>query len=241
MQPVQAPVDEPQPSRNASSKGRADRLTEGLEFLLRYILDALRANQPLVVLASLSLVIAAFSQNVSSAAVSDAVGAAVAFLAALIFTTMVPLGDTHGSFIAAGYRVGALLAIAVGFGMLFFVIYDFGARYPLASEFIDGLQEVVALVITMTMALIAWDWRRIIERSSPQPYQQLRSRVEFSCLAISVSPVLQLALWILNLAGMPPSIWVVVVVVALPVPLFFYVDRVRLRIAGRDSKSARPR
>ena len=91
-----------------------DSLDQVVRGLREKSLSTLRDHQPLLFLASLSLVVASFSQNVSEAAVSSAASASVAFMAALGLSAVhinILFDDSSDRF-----AVGALALISLGIG-----------------------------------------------------------------------------------------------------------------------------
>lgn len=128
--------------------GRARRLAETR---LKTI-EALTENQVLVVLTTLSLAVAAFSQSATVQVVSYAVAAATSFLIALSCSVAVkvrPAKSVDYAVIADGVTLVALL---VGFMMLALVILGFAFKFePVATVLFNLLNVIVILFLGVGM------------------------------------------------------------------------------------------
>ncbi len=152
-----------------------------LESLWTSVLLAIRNSQPLVLLSSISLVIAAFVQNVSEEAVSYAVSASVAFLVALSFSILLEVRGKRTEMVIE-YAAAALVSTLIGFGMLAVVAFEMGARYALARRTLAMAAGSLVLFVFAVGEIRIWESSKELERSLPAG-SALRRSVRFVRLA----------------------------------------------------------
>jgi hypothetical protein len=159
------------------------------------MLENLREAQPLIVLSSLSLVLAAFSQNVSQGAIFYSVSASVAFLTALWFTIMYPPKWSIQPILRIPFSGGAVIATYAGLVLLSNVASEYATKFSMARDISKVLSFSVSLLFESVV--IAFVWTKTEEMSQRRP-EWLRSRPAirvFLRLSRWISLVL-LATWI---------------------------------------------
>ncbi len=151
------------------------RAAAELDSIHHYVLDGLRESQPLVVLTSLSLVIAAFATNVSQTAFTDSVAASVAFLGALLLSVLSPPGkaksylgpqDEMVSVARIQVSAAALVSMAAGFFLLYLTMSEFASKYALTNEVFTLVGTIYLFAIYVGLTALAWDWSLLAKRSS---------------------------------------------------------------------------
>jgi hypothetical protein len=161
--------------RNPPTTNKAEKLANELQRIHLAVLTGLKDSQPLVVLSSLSLVIAAFASNVSSAAVSDAIAAFIAFTAALLFTVVGPPGlKSSVTFVRIQYSGLALVALVVGFFMLYLVAYDIAQKFSVASLIVRAFQFLLGAIVEVYVAVSATEIVSRLKRDKPEKWKPLR-------------------------------------------------------------------
>ena len=161
------------PDRSPSPQERVTKLAKDVQDAHKYLLDALRDAQPLALLASLSLVIAAFSQNVSQAAIGYAVSASVAFLTSLIFSMVVPPAKGAKTLQSIPWSGAAIISLILGFFMLYEVIFEFIAKFPVASGVFRTTQAGLSLLTWTVLAFSAFGWVSGIRVRNPKRWSRL--------------------------------------------------------------------
>jgi len=174
-EPTDTEIDKP------SQLSQLETAASAVESLWRSVLSAIRKSQPLVLLSSISLVIAAFVQNVSEEAVSYAVSASVAFLVALGFAILLEVRRKRSTMVVE-YAAAALASTFIGFGMLAFVAFEMGARYPLARRTLAITVGSLTLFTFAVGEVSIWESAREFEKSLPTG-SALRRSVRFLRLA----------------------------------------------------------
>ncbi len=120
-------------------------------------LAALREHQPLIVLVSLSLIIATFADRISSAAVGYAVAASVAFLAGLILSLLRDaMTDPKDPDEGSEFSTASVVGIIIGFGLLTLVVIEFSLAVELVRNlaifiFISGFLATMVFVSVMAI------------------------------------------------------------------------------------------
>jgi len=155
---------------------KAEKIANELQRIHGLVLTGLKDSQPLVVLVSLSLVIAAFATNVSSAAVSNAIGAFIAFTAALLLTIAVPPGlKAPAAVTRIQYSGLALVALVVGFFMLFTVAQNIAQKFSVANLIVGGFQLVFGAIAEVYIAFSSTEIVSRLRRDKPEKWNTLRS------------------------------------------------------------------
>ncbi len=187
---------------------RAERAASTISATWDKTLEGLKHHQPLIILSSLSLVVATFSQTVSSAAVAYAVSAAVAFmigLACSLWRYVRPAKYTGGDF---EFAATAMFSTIAGFAFLLFVAIEIGARYGLAGSFIT-VTIALFLLFAFGMATVQI-WLMFGEH---RPFVQMIAAIHMRRLTIGRyvflgSYVAAVVLWAVVLsAPSTPSWW----------------------------------
>ncbi len=127
-----------------------------LDPIRKRTLEALREHQPLIVLVTLSLLIATFADRISSAAVRYAVAASMAFLVGLILSLLRdfmidPKDPEEGSEASTASVVG----IVVGFGLLALVVIEFSLAVELVGDIAIFIFASGFLATTVYVSLLA--------------------------------------------------------------------------------------
>ena len=152
-------------NENPKMPANLERTATSVDSMWRATLDALRNGQPLALLASVSLVIAAFGQNVSEAAVSYAVSASLAFLVALGFSFFVDMRRGRNPTAGIEYAAAALVATVAGFIMLALVAVELGIRYDLARRIFSFTVGSLTVFVFAVAELRIWDSARSMEQA----------------------------------------------------------------------------
>lgn len=134
---------------------RTARLAKELDRIHLRVLKSLRDSQPLAVLSSLSLVIAAFAGTASPEAVAFAVAASMAFLAALLLTIAVPPGEPAEASSRIQISGAALIAMAIGFILLEQVGVELAGKFQVANLIVTGILAVFGLLAVLYLVLLA--------------------------------------------------------------------------------------
>ncbi len=156
---------------------RTERIGKEVVQIHAYVLKELRETQPLVVLASLSLVIAAFSANISAAAVSYAVAASLAFLAALLLTIVSPpdVSRKHTTEQMWGHiqmNGAALVAIAIGFVMLYSVGLEIAGKFGVANLVVNAIYLSLSALGSLFITFAVRDRIDRFKRERPDEWKR---------------------------------------------------------------------
>ena len=117
------------------------------------LLAALGKAYSVVVLASLSLVVAAFARNFSPNAVSYAVAASASFLSAAVLTIIHEMRRSARSAFHIEIGSATIVSIVAGFVMLAMVVEEFARADPLTARVTLLLLGSIALVGFATLVL----------------------------------------------------------------------------------------
>lgn len=117
------------------------------------LLAALGKAYSVVVLASLSLVVAAFARSFSPSAVSYAVAASASFLAAVVLTITHDMLRSARSAFQIEVGSATIVSIVAGFVMLAMVVEEFARADPLTARVTLLLLGSIALVGFVTLVL----------------------------------------------------------------------------------------
>lgn len=132
------------------------------------MLKNLQEAQPLIVLASLSLVLAAFSQNVSEAAVIYSVAASVAFLTALWLTVFNPPKWNADPLTRIPWSAAAIVATYAGLLLLTFIVAEYAAKFSVAGDINKALSFVLSAFVEVVVVGIVWRNVGRIEKQYPR-------------------------------------------------------------------------
>jgi len=118
----------------ASSKHPFDIISKEVSEIRKELLSALKDSQPLIVLATLSLAIAALSKGAVDSAAAPAVAAATSFLAALVIFVLTQIAEDRKRILDFWWSAPGVGAVAIGFVMLALVVREFTITYQIAGN-----------------------------------------------------------------------------------------------------------
>lgn len=210
------------------------------------MLEALKDHEPLVILASLSLVTGVFLHAFLEDAVPFAVAASAAFLAALASSLAQELMgrrpvDVYG--VALG--VVSIVAVALGFVMLATVVLIFAASIPLVASIAVALTEILVIVIALMASASIWDRAFRIRKADLARWSRSRASLVASGLVSTGSTALLMATFLLAPQGVTvvPGVDLGLLLLAAFIGAFapsFYVYRVYHKVtAGTKGGRAR--
>src|SRR5438034_1918309 len=138
-----------------------DAIVDRLDKFRPVLLESLRDHQPLIVLASLSLVLAAFVRNFSEEAAGFAASGAMVFLVALVSSIIVEIRLRHDIFLLTTTYVGILVGFTLLLASAYLILRSLSAgivaylivNYAgLSLIFAAGFIAVVAFRVQVTKA-----------------------------------------------------------------------------------------
>lgn len=172
------------------------------------VLSALRDNQPLVVLTSLSLAIGAFSQSISPDAVSYAVSAGTAFFSALAVSILLNVHEMEDSSDAAVLGVISILAIALGFVLLGLVVWQFSLKYPLVGRVVIRVAGSFFIVSLAIAWVYSADNAQKLRQANPQDWKAKAGWIRVSMLATLLGIAVVMVWWVAALFFPDEPDWV---------------------------------
>ncbi len=210
------------------------------------MLEALRRHEPLAILASLSLVMAAFLHTFLEAAVPFAAAASAAFLAALASSLLQQVfGRRQVPAWPFALAVVSVVAVVLGFAMLAAVVWSFSLTFPLVASIVVALLSVLMMVIAVAMSVSVWDYALRVRRADQARWSRSRAYLVASGLVSAGSAALLTVALILLPRGVTvvPGVdqgWVVAIAFLGALVPSFYVYHVH-RLAAAGTKGGRAR
>jgi hypothetical protein len=213
-------------------QGNIERAAQAVELARANLVAALRKSDALVVLASLSLVIAAFAQSLSPEAVAYAASSSTAFLAAVLLSVAIELRTRRRPVTSIELGAAMIVAVASGFVMLGLVVVEFVNRYAVTGRIIVAILGSVTMVALATTVLGMRDWIREVRQGSPQTWARHRPYLRLSPWIATAAWFVLTATLVLFVFDLPyPRTIVAVGILVLLGPLV-YVSHVRRRMAA---------
>ncbi len=185
------------PSPRGTKEGRVAKWAKDIDTIHLHVLRALKEGEPLVVLASLSLVVATFSSNVTGEAVSFAVAASMAFMAGLLLSVAFPPGVKTNPVDRLQYSGAALVAIGVGFIMLFLVGLEIAGKYPPASRVVSVVVYSFGALAQTGGALVSLERISRFRETHQEGWQRRGLRLQISSYIMRTSLAAYLAIGII--------------------------------------------
>ena len=153
--------------------GHVDSTAAVVERARESLLAALGKAYSIVVLASLSLVVAAFARNFSANAVPYAVAASASFLAAVVLTIVHEMRRSAKSAFHIEVGSATIVSIVAGFVMLAMVVEEFARTDPLTARVTFLLLGSIALVGFGTLVLGMHESVDRIRENAPATWARL--------------------------------------------------------------------